>query len=100
VAALIPTRAGNGALDALQAEGVFQPPSLATLEAGLADGLEVARARGFGRVFADLWDLATFARCAACLPARRARLARMNLTQAWEPLPPCACDSPPAEAAR
>lgn len=100
VAALIPTRAGNGALDALQAEGVFQPPSLATVEAALADGLEAARARGQGRVFADLWDLATFARCLACLPARRERLARMNLAQAWEPLPSCACGSPLAEAGR
>lgn len=94
VAALIPTRAGNGALDALQAEGEFQPPSLATLEAALDDGLAAARARGHGRVFADLWDLETFARCPACLPARRERLARLNLTQAWEPLPSCACGQP------
>lgn len=91
VAALIPTRAGNGALEALAATGAFRPPSLATLEAALADGLAVAQARGQGRVFADLWDLEVFAQCADCLPARRERLARMNLRQAWEPLPSCAC---------
>jgi radical SAM enzyme (TIGR01210 family) len=93
VAALIPTRAGNGAMEALAADGVFRPPTLATLEAALADGLAVAQARGQGRVFADLWDLQAFSDCAACLPARRERLARMNLRQAWEPLPACACAS-------
>jgi radical SAM enzyme (TIGR01210 family) len=97
VAALIPTRGGNGALEALAAAGVFRPPTLATLEAALDDGLAVAQARGRGRVFADLWDLEAFSDCAVCLPARRERLARLNLRQAWEPRPSCACLGPAPE---
>jgi len=74
---LIPVRAGNGALDALEAIGEFSAPSLATLEAAV-DG---ALALGRGRVFADTWDLARFSQCPACLDARSARLHAMNLTQ-------------------
>lgn len=87
VASLIPARPGNGALDALAQAGQFVPPSLATLETALERGLELRR----GRVFADLWDLETFARCPACLPARRERLQRMNLSQAIESGVACPC---------
>ena len=87
VASLIPARPGNGALDALAQVGEFVPPSLATLETALERGLGLRR----GRVFADLWDLETFARCPACLPARRDRLQRMNLSQAIEPAVACPC---------
>lgn len=87
---LIPVRAGNGALDALVATGEFSPPPLATLEAAL-DG---ALALGYGRVFADTWDLARFSQCPACLDARSGRLHAMNLTQQWLPRVSCrACDS-------
>lgn len=82
---LIPTRAGNGALEALAAAGQFTPPRLATLETALAEGLALRQ----GRVFADVWDLPSFANCAACLPARQARLRQMNLTQ--HILPPIEC---------
>jgi archaeosine synthase beta-subunit len=75
---LIPTRAGNGAMDALAIAGDFAPPSLGTLEAALEYGLRQAK----GRVFADLWDLSRFARCRACYQERAARLRRMNLEQA------------------
>ena len=74
---LIPTRAGNGALDALAIQGDFTPPSIGTLEAALEYGLGLVK----GRVFADLWDLPRFARCQACYEARAARLRRMNLEQ-------------------
>ena len=47
------------------------------LERALVRGL----ASGPGRVFADLWDLERFSVCAACFPARRARLEAMNLGQ-------------------
>ena len=76
-AALIPTRAGNGAMDALALEGDFAPPSLATLEASLEYGIGL----GKGRVLADLWDLRRFSQCDICYEAREARLHRMNLGQ-------------------
>jgi uncharacterized Fe-S cluster-containing MiaB family protein len=85
VASLIPTRAGNGALDALAARGDFAPPRLETLEAALDLGLGLRR----GRVFADVWELERFSSCAACFPARRERLARTNLGQS--PRPPVDC---------
>jgi radical SAM enzyme (TIGR01210 family) len=64
---IIPTRAGNGAMEELQSRGLFHPPSLESLEAALAYGLSL----GKGRVFADLWD-------ARGDPAAIARLERMN----------------------
>ena len=91
VVSLIPTRPGNGALDRLQAAGEFAPPRLATLERALEAALALpARLAAPGRrVFADTWDLGGFAHCAACLPARQARLAAMNATQTIPP--PVAC---------
>jgi len=74
---VIPTRAGNGALDALSAGGLFAEPRLSVLEEALDFGLGLRR----GRVFADLWDLARFRRCAACFDARAARLADANRSQ-------------------
>jgi radical SAM enzyme (TIGR01210 family) len=87
VAALIPTRTGNGAMEALAARGEFAPPRISTLETALAYGIKLGR----GRVFADLWDLQRFAACADCFPARAARLGEMNQRQAI--LPPVACRS-------
>lgn len=86
VAALIPTRAGNGALDELARQGEFTPPQLATLEAATAYGLGLQR----GRVFADLWDLEQFSTCAHCFPARATRLHEMNLGQTIPPPIQCA----------
>jgi radical SAM enzyme (TIGR01210 family) len=74
---LIPTRAGNGAMEALIATGEFAPPSLAALETVLEYGLSL----GAGRVFADLWDVEAFARCPSCSEARIGRLRAMNSTQ-------------------
>jgi archaeosine synthase beta-subunit len=76
-ATLIPTRAGNGAMDVLALQGDFAPPSLGMLEAALQYGLRLRH----GRVFADLWDLPRFARCRVCYEERAARLRRMNLEQ-------------------
>ena len=78
---LIPTRAGNGAMEALAAAGLFTPPKLATLETALADGIRLGR----GRVFADLWDLERFSSCRACFPARQQRLLDMNQDQTIPP---------------
>jgi radical SAM enzyme (TIGR01210 family) len=86
VVAVIPTRPGNGALDALAARGEFDPPPLASLESAVAAGLESGR----GRVLADLWNLERFSSCEACFPVRRARLDAMNLSQSVLPKVSCA----------
>ena len=85
VASLIPTRLGNGALEALAEQGEFSPPRLATLEEAAAYGVGLRR----GRVFADLWDLEKFSGCPACFVARQERLERMNFTQTIEPSVVC-----------
>ena len=82
---IIPTRAGNGALDSLAARGEFVLPSLGALERAAAEGIAAAR----GRVFADLWNLESLCRCVSCFPARAARLAAMNREQRVPP--PVAC---------
>lgn len=86
VVSLIPTRAGNGAMDVLRDSGEFQPPTLAMLESAAEDAILLSR----GRAFADLWDLERLRSCPSCFPARRARLERMNLEQAVPP--PVVCD--------
>lgn len=80
--ALIPTRLGNGALEALAAK----VPALEEIEAAQEFGI----ALGAGRVFADTWDLARFSKCRGCAEKRAARLARMNLAQTIEPRVNCA----------
>lgn len=84
---LIPTRSGNGAMDAFAATGEFREPDLDDIERSVA--LAIAHARQRGRVFVDLWELARFSRCTQCFDARRARLHEMNLQQVL--LPPHAC---------
>lgn len=74
VCSIIPTRGGNGAMEAL--EPPFVPPTLAALEQVIEYGLTKAGLR----VFADLWDLSRLFTC-ACSPARAERLRTMNLTQ-------------------
>jgi len=84
VVSLLPTRGGNGALEALAEQGRFAPPRLATLE----DAFDASSREG-ARVLADTWDLDAFSACPACFPARRDRLARMNLSQRVEPRVAC-----------
>jgi radical SAM enzyme (TIGR01210 family) len=83
---LIPTRGGNGAMEALAQLGDYSPPDLSLLEQAVDDGITTKR----GRVFADLWDLSRFSKCDACLPARRARLDRINRNQVIERVVDCA----------
>ncbi|NLH74457.1 MAG: radical SAM protein [Verrucomicrobia bacterium] len=85
IVALIPTRAGNGAMEELAASGDFVRPRLATVEKALEAGIQSRR----GRVIADLWSLEQLADCPACFGARRSRLEKMNLTQSIQP--PTAC---------
>jgi hypothetical protein len=89
---LIPTRTGNGTIEALMADGHFRPPHLADLERSQALGLGRTRPASV-RVFADLWDLDRFATCPHCLDARRDRLQAMNLSQHVLPVVSCPhCD--------
>jgi radical SAM enzyme (TIGR01210 family) len=77
VCALIPTRPGNGAMEALQKAGEYALPSLASLEAALEYGVSLRA----GRVFADLWDVDQFIRCTACSQQRIQRIRSINTTQ-------------------
>jgi radical SAM enzyme (TIGR01210 family) len=81
LAALIPTRFGNGALETLAGQGQFSPPKLKTLENAANYGVQSKR----GRVFADLWDLEQFSDCPSCFAARRERLSSMNRRQVLLP---------------
>jgi radical SAM enzyme (TIGR01210 family) len=74
---LIPTRAGNGALEELARQGLFAPPSLEGLERALEYGLSLRA----GRVFVDLWNIDQVSPEAVDRTARLERLARMNLSQ-------------------
>ncbi len=76
-ATLIPTRAGNGAMETLAESGKFVPPELRLLEAAASYGLGLKR----GRVFTDLWDLKRWHDCALCFEKRVERLREMNLRQ-------------------
>lgn len=94
VVSLIPTRAGNGAIDSLEAMGAWVPPTLTDLEAALDTCMPLGRASSTpgvfeARVCADLWNVDHLATCDACRPARRARLVAMNLQQ--RVLPRVAC---------
>ncbi len=82
---LIPTRAGNGAMDTLERAGEFAPPRLKTLEDALVYGLSLQR----GRVFADVWDVKPNGDCGECFSARVVRLRSMNLSQCVLPRVHC-----------
>lgn len=75
--AIIPTRAGNGIMEQLLADGLFQSPTLTSLERVLEETLSWQR----GRVFADLWDVRQFSGCGQCVDRRIERLQQMNFTQ-------------------
>jgi radical SAM enzyme (TIGR01210 family) len=90
---VIPTRGGNGAMEAIGDE--FTPPRLRDLEAAVEHGL--IRASGASRVsgmrvFADLWDIERFFDC-GCAGHRAARLRVMNREQRVPPRVVCACDA-------
>jgi archaeosine synthase beta-subunit len=77
VVSLLPTRAGNGAVNAFATMGLFSPPDLRVVEAGLDYGVALGR----GRVFVDLWDIDRVACCPDCRPTRVERLRQMNFSQ-------------------
>jgi archaeosine synthase beta-subunit len=87
IVSIIPTRSGNGALEALSE---FSEPCLSLLESAMDAALSLNR----GVVFSDLWDLDRFSRCPQCLPARHDRLHQMNLRQILLPHIHCtACEN-------
>jgi hypothetical protein len=88
---LVPTRGGNGALEALATSGAFREPRLADIERAVNSVLRRATSHEprAMRIFVDLWDLERFSDCAACFVARRTRLHAMNLEQLR--LPPISC---------
>ena len=71
---VIPTRSGNGAMEALG--NAVEPPRLPALERVIEYGLSLGRLR----LFADLWDIERFYEC-ECSPSRRHRLQQMNRAQ-------------------
>ena len=74
VTTVIPTRGGNGAMEAIGDS--FHPPRLPALESTLEYGISLGRMR----VFADLWSIERFFSC-DCSDARASRLAVMNRDQ-------------------
>jgi radical SAM enzyme (TIGR01210 family) len=88
---IIPTRTGNGAMERLQAQGLFERPRVESLEEVVEYGIALHR----GPVFADLWDIEKFYTCKRCGPARKQRLHAMNLTQQSVPRVVCPCQEPP-----
>jgi len=86
VISVIPTRAGNGAMEALAADGLYRPPTLIDIERSFDLALGCAQRT---RVFVDVWDLERFSRCSHCFNARKQRLQTMNLTQQLTPRIAC-----------
>lgn len=84
---VVPTRTGNGAMEALQSTGHFQLPTLLSMEKVLTSGLSLGR----GRVLMDTWDIDRFASCLACDSLRIAQIKQMNRQQ--QPLPTIECRS-------
>jgi len=85
VSVVIPTRGGNGAMEAIADS--FRPPRLDWLESTIEYGVGL----GGMRVFADLWNVERFFDC-RCSPNRAARLAVMNRDQSIPPRVDCVCD--------
>ena len=84
---VIPVRAGNGIVDALEAKRLYARTNLAELQSVVEYGIRSAH----GRVFADLWDIENIAGCPRCSAARAAALEEMNLTQRPSAGPDCSC---------
>ena len=85
---IIPTRAGNGALDLLYTKNYFSPPDIQSLEKVIEYGIQL----NAGRVFSDLWDIGLFSSCDKCIDQRRRRLVEINLYQ--KKIAPVKCTCP------
>ncbi len=91
VVSMIPTRGGNGAMEALESAGSFRRPTLDEIERGFDAVLTASGDRG--RLFVDLWDLERLSTCTRCFGARRQRLDEMNRRQ--RVLSPVPCQHAP-----
>lgn len=74
---VIATRSGNEAMQTLQKQGQYVPPTLDALE----EVFEKALGMSCGRVFVDTWDIDFLSRCPHCFQARKERLEKMNREQ-------------------
>jgi radical SAM enzyme (TIGR01210 family) len=92
--AIIPVRAGNGAMDLLMEKGDFSLPDIHSLELVLEYGIGL----NAGRVFADIWDLYLFSNCEKCIKHRINRLTTMNLNQRIVNRVTCSCHPAKLEA--
>ena len=81
VTCIIPTRTGNGAMEALAKARLFNEPSLDQLE----DAMDSTLGNPHRRVFADLWNLERFSSCQRCFESRRSRLEKQNYYQTFQP---------------
>lgn len=86
VVSLIPVRGGNGALEALEAQGHFRRHRMGVLERAHEEALGL----GGSIYLADTWELQGFADCGVCFGWRRDRLERMNRLQRVEGAESCA----------
>lgn len=84
VSVVIPTRGGNGAMEAIG--DAFRPPRLEWLETAIEYGIGL----GGMRVFADLWNVERFFDC-RCSADRAARLTAINREQQVPPRVTCVC---------
>lgn len=78
VVSLIPTRAGNGAMEELARRGLFAPPQWSTVEQAFRYGVGARR----GVVLMDLWNLSADIGTDAEKVLSR-RLSEMNRLQSW-----------------
>ena len=93
---IVPTRPGNGLLDALAEQGRFATPNAALVEQAADSFVDRSAKAMHGAertlVTVDLWDFGRLAgTCASCMTARRDRLGRMNLAQRPESRVPIDC---------
>jgi hypothetical protein len=86
---VIPTRAGNGVMNALMKENEFAEPKLSSLEIVMEQGLKMSGPNH--RLLVDLWDAERFSQCDRCCRRRINRLQQMNLSQKLMPIVACEC---------
>jgi radical SAM enzyme (TIGR01210 family) len=86
---VIPTRVGNGLMEALEKNGLYVAPTLDAFEEVIDRALEFKQ----GRVFADTWDIGFLSSCAECFKSRKHRLEQMNLKQVIYKRIPCRCNA-------
>lgn len=85
---IIPTRSGNGIMQALEEKGEYVRPTLDALE----EVLERSLSLNAGIVFVDTWDIIFLSKCDKCFEARKLRLEQINLSQKITARVECNCN--------